>query len=256
MITDTIESEIVRRLLVNYRIEPDLVASQLPRPLRPQIVKGWAIGGVCFIRLGAIRPKHLPSGLGMTTENVAHRFAVEWEDDQGIHVGVYVPRRDTNSRITSVAGGRVFPGKYHLARFAVSDDISSIRIGVMSRDTSVRLSVLAHRGGPLGGSLFDSTSDAIDFFRRGSLSYSPGGTPGCLEGVRLAGVSWQAEPATVERMESSLFDDARQFPAGTSTLDSGLIMRNLPVRWSSEGSLTSTTTEQATMRSVASSGGV
>jgi len=240
MITDTIESTIERRLLVNYRIEPELVAARLPRPLRPQIVNGWAVGGVCFIRLGAIRPRRVPATLGITTENVAHRFGVEWDDEQGAQVGVYVPRRDSNSRITSWAGGSVFPGQYHLARFRISEDPSRISIGVVSRDASVCLSVLARPAAELGGSLFDSTDEAIDFFRRGSLSYSPAGSSDCLDGVRLISASWRAEPATVERMASSLLDDTRQFPAGTCTLDSGLIMRNLPVHWSSEGAMRST----------------
>jgi hypothetical protein len=38
-------------------------------------------------------------------------------------------------------------------------------------------------------------------------------------------------------MTSSLFDDRSAFPAGTCTLDSGLIMRELPVRWMATGHL-------------------
>jgi hypothetical protein len=38
-------------------------------------------------------------------------------------------------------------------------------------------------------------------------------------------------------MRSSLFDDEALFPRGTCTLDSALIMRNLSVRWASQGRL-------------------
>ena len=129
MLTTTIESTIERRLLVNYRIEPEVVARQLPEPFRPLVVSGWAIGGVCFIRLGRIRPARVPAAFGMTTENAAHRFAVEWEDDDGRYLGVYVPRRDTNSRITSRVGGSIFPGDYRLARFDVTEDATGLEIG-------------------------------------------------------------------------------------------------------------------------------
>ncbi len=231
MRTDTVESTIERRLLVNYRIEPGLLARQLPKPFRPLVVSGWGVGGVCFIRLTGVRPRHFPSQLGMTTENAAHRFAVEWEDGEGRHEGVYVPRRDTNSRITSWAGGKVFPGDYRLARFVVDESRTDLRIVVASRDSSIHLSVAARSSDELGGSLFGSVDQALAFFRRGSISYSPS-LGGCnFDGVRLLSDRWAAEAVSVEHMTSSLFDDVQQFPRGTCTLDSGLLMRNLPARW-------------------------
>ena len=48
---------------------------------RPQLVEGRAVAGICLIRLGSLRPKGLPASLGVTTENAAHRIAVEWDQD-------------------------------------------------------------------------------------------------------------------------------------------------------------------------------
>jgi hypothetical protein len=234
MLTGTIESTIERRLLVNYRIEPEVVARHLPEPFRPLAVGGWAVGGVCFIRLGRIRPAGVPSAWSLTTENAAHRFAVIWEDGHGRREGVYVPRRDTNSRITSWAGGKVFPGDYRLARFGVVDRPGDLRIGVASRDGAVRLSVAARPADVLGGALFDSVDDALAFFRQGSISYSPTRGADRLEGVRLLSDRWEAEPVSVHHMRSSLFDDVSLFPPGSCTLDSGLVMRDLPARWHTE----------------------
>lgn len=45
-----------RRLLVNYRVDPDVIASLLPAPFRPQLVNGFAVAGICLIRLGSMRP--------------------------------------------------------------------------------------------------------------------------------------------------------------------------------------------------------
>jgi hypothetical protein len=72
MTAKTVACTIERRLLVNYRIEPELVARLLPWPFRPQLVSGLAVGGVCFIRLGGLRAGHLPRVPRLVSENAAH----------------------------------------------------------------------------------------------------------------------------------------------------------------------------------------
>jgi hypothetical protein len=233
MIARTLECTIERRLLVNYRIEPEVVAPLLPPPFRPQLVSGQAVGGVCFIRLGRFRPGHLPRVPGLTTENAAHRFAVEWGDPGQPRTGVYVPRRDTSSRITSAAGGTVFPGRYQLARFEVSEPGGEVHVDVTSRDGGTQLTVIAAPAGALASELFGTLDDAADFFRRGALGFSPAQRTGCLDGVRLHSASWAAEPMMVRHMRSSLFDDITIFPPGTCSLDCALVMRDLPARWAS-----------------------
>ena len=69
-----------RRMLVNFSADPEVVRRLIPAPFRPQVYNGHAVVGICLIRLKDIRPKGLPSFLGMSSENGAHRFAVEWED--------------------------------------------------------------------------------------------------------------------------------------------------------------------------------
>lgn len=197
----------------------------------------WAIGGVCFLRLSAIRPSRVPAVPGLRSENVAHRFAVEWDDQHGTQYGVYVPRRDTNSRVTTWAGGRVFPGDYSSARFDVEEGPTSTKILVRSRDDMIRLDVAARDSATLGGHLFSSVENAMDFFRQGARSYSPDDRSGCLAGVRLTSANWTARPATIEHMSSSLFDDKERFPDRSCLLDSALIMRKIPARWSNEGTL-------------------
>ncbi len=87
-----------RRILLNYRVAPDSVQRVLPSNFRPKLVKGHAIAGICLIRLENVRPKGFPSFTGISSENSAHRIAVEWNDESGrLHEGVFVPRRDTDS---------------------------------------------------------------------------------------------------------------------------------------------------------------
>ena len=74
-----VQGVIDRRILVNYRVDPDVMARVLPPPFRPQIVRGYAIGGICLIRLKGIRPRFVPIPVGLRSENAAHRIAVEWD---------------------------------------------------------------------------------------------------------------------------------------------------------------------------------
>ncbi|MGC0317472.1 hypothetical protein QBC98_005979 [Kitasatospora acidiphila] len=56
MLQPTMASTVERRLLVNYRVDPDIAARLLPAPLRPKLSHGQAVAGICLIRLGAVRP--------------------------------------------------------------------------------------------------------------------------------------------------------------------------------------------------------
>ena len=234
MITKNIDCVIERRLLVSYRIDPERVAALLPRPFRPQVVNGHAIGGVCFIRMGGLRPAHLPRAAGLTTENVAHRFAVEWDGEPGSQTGVYIPRRDTSSRITAAMGAGIFPGAYHHSRFQVAESAEAIRITVGSRDGLASLSVAAAPADTLESGLFASLAEATDFFRRGALGFSPSAAPGCVDGVQLKSTNWAARPMTISEISSSLFDNATTFPRGSCVLDSALLMTNITARWTAD----------------------
>src|SRR5438309_1015755 len=98
-----IRGTIKRRLLVNFRAEPSVVQSILPEPFHPKLHAGHAIVGVCLIRLEQIRPAGLPAIMGFSSENAAHRIAVEW-DERGVRKeGVFIPRRDTDALVNRLA---------------------------------------------------------------------------------------------------------------------------------------------------------
>ena len=58
-----------RRLLVNFRVPPEIIQRQLPKPFVPKVHNGHAIAGICLIRLEDIRPKRFPRMLGLSSEN-------------------------------------------------------------------------------------------------------------------------------------------------------------------------------------------
>ena len=90
-----IEGVIARRILLNFRIDPSAARKVVPHPLKLQLVNGFAVAGICLIRLEQVRPKGLPAFAGFSSENMAQRFAVLFESAHGEEPGVYIARRDT-----------------------------------------------------------------------------------------------------------------------------------------------------------------
>src|SRR5690349_15327362 len=153
-----------RRILINYRVKPEALAAILPAPYRPQVINGWGVAGICLIRLGQVRPRGLPRWLGIGSENAAHRVAVEWEEGGELRRGVYVLRRDTNSRLNAIAGGRIFPGVHHRAEFRVCERDGRYGIDISSHDGEVEISVAGEMTQTWQAkSVFASPADASAF---------------------------------------------------------------------------------------------
>lgn len=220
-----------RRMLVNFRVRPETVAPMLPPPFRPKLVKSWAMAGICLIRLRDIRPHGFGAMFGVTSENAAHRIAVEWDENSKTREGVFIPRRDTSSRLQSLVGGRVFPGVHHHADYVVKETNDDFQLQMQSRDDAfVRLHARRAKQLPVS-SIFDSPDAASDFFARGAVGYSPSTDPDCYDGLELATASWEVEPLDVVAVQSSFFDDRRVFPTGTIEFDCALLMRNITHEW-------------------------
>lgn len=222
-----------RRLLVNFRVDAEVVQHFLPPPFRPKLQRGYAIAGICLIRLEQIRPRWLPQFCGISSENAAHRIAVVWDEPGGeSREGVFIPRRDTGSWLNHVAGGRIFPGEHHLADFAVTNGGSRISMSVRARDGDMCVQLHAHEADSLPeSSCFASLAESSAFFEGGSVGYSV--THDCcrLDGIRLQTDGWLVSPLAVEHVESSFFANEAVFPPGSVTFDHALIMRDIGHRW-------------------------
>lgn len=235
----TISGVIRRRILVNFRIDPAVMRRILPEPFEPKLCDGAAIAGICLIRLEAIRPRLIPASLGVSSENAAHRIAVSWTDEGGRACeGVYIPRRDSSSLLNHLAGGRLFPGEHHLAKFEVIDEPEHISLSMRSSDGKVAVDV---RGRPARalpeGSRFGSLEEASAFFQAGSLGYSETSGGRYLDGISLVTKQWDVAPLDVEHVFSSYFSDPALFPGGSVELDCALLMRNIEHEWQSAPNL-------------------
>jgi hypothetical protein len=233
MLMPSIRGVIKRRLLVNFRVDPEVVQRFLPAGLSPKLQGDHAIAGICLIRLEQIRPALIPWSVGFAGENAAHRVAVRWRDSDGVdREGVYIPMRHTNSRLILMAGGRLFPGVHQRATFDVSDTGAGIDISIRSAAGDMDVALRGKAAGELPeGSTFPSLAAASEFFRGGSVGYSPGRDRGRLEGLTLVSPKWRVDPLAVSEVHSSWLSDQSRFPAGSSEFDCALVMRDIAHQW-------------------------
>lgn len=224
-----IQGLIERRILVNYRVDEEVLKAYLPKPFRPKLVNGKGIAGICLIRLRFIRPKGFPKFLGISSENGAHRIAVEWIENGKIKEGVFIPRRDTSSKLNAMAGGFIFPGIHHLTAFKNKETYGEYEVSFQSQDNT-GLYVKAKEANVWNGdSVFSNIDQASAFFEQGSVGYSP--YKNKFEGLELKTKTWEVSALDVEQVQSSFFDDEQVFPEGTVVFDNALLMKNIEHEW-------------------------
>lgn len=227
----TIHGYIDRRILVNYIADPDAVRKIIPPPFYPKIYKGKAIVGICLIRLTNIKPKGLPDFMGISSENGAHRIAVEWEEQGEKKDGVYIPRRDTSLKLNALTGGRIFPGKHYLAKFTVREANGHYHVNFTSSDNT-SISIDAKEIDIFDpGSIFETLDNVSAFFEKGSVGYSPNNSK--YEGLKLEAYKWQVKPLEVMNVKSSFFEDESIFPKGSIHFDNALLMTRIEHEWHS-----------------------
>lgn len=228
----TIHGYIDRRILINFTADPKAVEKIIPFPFRPKTYKGKAIVGICLIRLKKIKPKGLPDFIGVSSENGAHRIAVEWDEDGITKSGVYIPRRDTSLSLNVLVGGRIFPGKHCRAKFNVVENNGDYHIDFVSSDDT-EICIDAKETKLFNDkSIFGTLENASLFFENGDLGYSPNN--GKFDGLRLKAYKWEVRPLDVSKVKSSFFENEEIFPKGSVTFDNALLMTNIEHEWNSE----------------------
>lgn len=211
-----IKGIIDRRILINYTVDPDIISRIIPIPFRPRIFREKAIAGICLIRLKKIRPKGFPDLISLTSENGAHRIAVEWDEGDEVKQGVFIPRRDTSSKINSIVGGRIFPGKHFHAEFDVVEGDGKYHIAFESSDGTT-IAIDAYNTNKFNpDSIFRDLETASEYFRGGAVGYSPSGSK--FEGLELRTYKWKVDPLMVSKVQSSFFEEEAVFPKDRSNL--------------------------------------
>ena len=216
------------RILLNFRVAPEVMQKNLPKKFTPKIINGYAFGGICQVSLSEMRPKGAPLWLGMNSHNIAHRIAVNTQEGEG----VYVTRRYTNSTINNLLGGKVFPGVYQKACFdvVVSDDKYNVTV-TNERKDSIMIIKAEVASELTKGSLFSSTLEVSDFFKKGNIGWSSRANDNHYDTIELMTEEWNMEPLHVEESFSAFFSDTQTFPEGSVEFDNAMIMRKLKHSW-------------------------
>jgi hypothetical protein len=221
-----VRAQLRRRLLVTYRVDSSVAHTLAPAPFRPQLVDGSAVAGICLIGFDAMRPGWVVPRIGLRSENVAHRIAVEWDEEEGTRAGVYIFGRHTSSLFPVLGGGRLFPGVHRRGRITVNETAERFRIALDAPDSQLEVDIEAGR--PWKSDLFPTFEQASDFYRRGPVGWSPRLGGAGVEALELVSQNWTAEPGFVHAARSSFFDS---LPTGSAVLDSAVVMRDLPLVW-------------------------
>lgn len=221
-----------RRILINYRVKPEVVKALLPPHLEPLVVNGYASAGICLLRLKNIGLKYSPSFLRITSENVAHRFLVKWKTNGEDHFGVYIPRRDTDSILNVVLAGKFFAWPHYLADFSTEESGNDYNIRVKSRDPNGSLFVSAHRTNTFPeNSMFDSMEHASLCFQRSTFGISPAAVSDAFKVMELKTKSWTVSPISVDVLASNYFENKNLFPVGSIAFDNALFMEGIEHEW-------------------------
>lgn len=219
-----IAGTIERRILLNCTASESAAQRFLPPSLRPHVVGGRAVVGICFIEMSHIRPSWMPpKGIGLSSRNLAHRTAVITPNGQP---AVFIRRRDTDSRVTHLLGGRAFPGRHQLGSFTISDSGSRLRISYEARD-GMRAGLTAIRTDDFHSQVFATLEDASEFFEAASLGLSRRAR--AMEGVTMRPDRWQVRPLEIESWHSSIY--ANLLADDELVLDCALEMQPTPVLW-------------------------
>jgi hypothetical protein len=221
-----VRGTIRRRLLVNAVVDPDEAAARLPAELRPHVTELGTVVGCCLLEIEHIRPDRVPAAAGRRLRAAAHRISVEWDDRAGTTtVGVYVPVRDSDSRLAVALGGRWFPGTHRRASIDIAAPSGKLRWlvgdarGGSRYDIRVTASIPPGAPGsttcePIGGTCLGAT-----------IGLSPD-RRGVLEGARMDTDHRLAREVTIEDLDSG-------FLAGFATAHPApsYLMRDVDVTW-------------------------
>lgn len=173
----SIYGRLIDRYLFNFRIDPAVLESHLPRLkwLKPRIVNGSGVVSFCLLRLEGVTLWPLPSAFGFETISCAYRCAVVDNSGASPEPSVYVLGRNTNLPIASRFGSVLFSGTMKMIRTSIKDSPSFTDIQASYLDGqnlfSARVSPAKRK--KMNSRLFCSLDAFVDFIKGGASSYTP-----------------------------------------------------------------------------------
>lgn len=215
-----LQGVIGRRVLLNFRADPQVVQKLLPSAFEVEQREGSAIVGICLIRLEQLRIKGWPTWVGMASENMAHRVAVTYRTSCGWQRGVFIWRRETSQRLVKVFGGRLFPGVHQSAKFLGKEESASICMEVQSADGETDVCFSATMSSDWQPTpAFRSLDEVSGFFQGGDCGFSYSLNGRSVEGMQLKIPNWSLAPLSIQLHEAAFYLNRLRFPKGSIEFD-------------------------------------
>jgi hypothetical protein len=170
--------------------------------------------------------------MGLSSENMSHRVAIRFPTKEGLKDRVFIWRRDTNQRLISFLGGRLFPGVHSSADFQSMETMNGLAMNIHTKagqaDTNFEVSFKTSWNKT---ELFETFQEACQFFERGNCGFSCSLDGEKLEGIRLKTLKWEMEPIKVENIRSNFYEGWPAHREGKIVFDNALMMRGIPHEW-------------------------
>jgi hypothetical protein len=214
-----------RRLLVNSWADPAEVEPFLPNGLRPHVGPGGGVVvGCCMIEIASARPWPVPAAFGIEIRAAAHRISVESDSGDPTTLAVYVPARNTDSKMAVLAGGRAFPGVHLKSKIVVEAGPDRLSWSVTEEsDRGDRLDIAATSS--LEG-IPDEGSTIAEIVLGTTLGLSPSRSRNRLEAVQMISDHQRATVVELSDLESQFINSF-----STAIPAESLLMTDVDVTW-------------------------
>jgi uncharacterized protein YqjF (DUF2071 family) len=221
-----------RCFLVNFAVDPVVMAACLPTGLEPDLHADQAWLSIVIAEMERMRPAFLPAALGFTYNQVVYRAVVRKGDGRG----VYFLRSDADNRLISLAGDLLTffrfhytPMEFRRAAGCISCDLAPAPAEAADIHATYDLRT-ASRTLP-AESAFADLPQAQQFLVE--LYTAFGRTPLTEEilRVRIKRGDWQIAVVQDRRGHYRFMQDGPLFPPGSTRLDSIFYVKQLPYYW-------------------------
>jgi uncharacterized protein DUF2071 len=221
-----------RCLLVNFAVEPSLLAGALPPSIEPDVHKGRAFLSVVVGQMERMRPAGVPRALGITYNQIVYRAVVRCSGERGVHF----LRSDADSRMMSAFGNLMSFFRFHrsLIAFRSHDGVLDLDVTTSSRipgDIHATFTVGAPSSTLPGTSAFSTVEEAKHWLVELFVAFDR--TPGSanIDLVRIRRGEWDVRVVEDLRGDYGFMTAGAPFTPETARLDSIFLVGDVPYYW-------------------------
>jgi uncharacterized protein YqjF (DUF2071 family) len=218
--------------LVNFGVNPEAVASYLPKGLVPKLHHGEAYISVVIAKLEKMRPAFLPKSFGITYNQVVYRLVVNKDGERG----VYFLRSDADNSLMCFLGNMFSYFKFHRANIDIVNSQNRLEFSLKGIDSDVANihSIFDIAGASLelpASSKFQSLDEAkiylVELFT--AFGCMPNGKT--INRVKIKRGEWQVSLVADHCAEYNYLKSGLFFPTANCRLDSVFYVQSIPYYW-------------------------